>query len=376
MTVGRIEQLLSGTVGARVRVLDREGLGSPWAPVERLTLDGEYAGVGRTVIIKTRRGEDGTWGNDPRNLYNERVVLELLTRLKIGLAPEYLAVADDNEVLVMTDLGAGPSVEDLLLGPDPHAATAGLVALARTTGVLHGAARSAIDAPLTVSAQRHLRDPLGMWPELRQSVTEHGFSAPAAAVSEDVSALDTALNSVEFLSLGHGDLTPNNGVLVDDGARLVDFEGAGFRHIGLDAACLRLPFPHYGRWAVLPADVLAQMDRAYREEMVKAFPAASDDKEYEGAMAAGCAVWAIIRAHRLPVINSTTQSSADAVRRRTQIVQTLSSFVETAVRAGRFETLAAWFAELVEQMRRRWPEARQPPRGFPAYAGKDSDDSG
>ncbi len=73
-----------------------------------------------------------------------------------------------------------------------------------------------------------------------------------------------------------GDLTPNNAVLVEDVVHLVDFEGAGVRHLGMDAACLRLPFGQYGQWAALPDSLLLATDQAYRDELTGV-----GDTEYE-----------------------------------------------------------------------------------------------
>ncbi len=55
-----------------------------------------------------------------------------------------------------------------------------------------------------------------------------------------------------FATFVHGDLTPNNAVIGADGrCRLVDFEGAGRPHLGIDACMLRFPFAWYGRWALV-----------------------------------------------------------------------------------------------------------------------------
>jgi hypothetical protein len=50
-----------------------------------------------------------------------------------------------------------------------------------------------------------------------------------------------------------------------------------------------------------------------------------------------------------------------------QIVSTLEVAIEAATRTAMFPELVSWFADLVEDMRRRWPETALPPPSFPAF---------
>lgn len=75
--------------------------------------------------------------------------------------------------------------------------------------------------------------------------------------------------------------------------------------------------------------------------------------------------WAIVRASRLRLIASTDQTPAGCVRRRTQIVQTLTSAAASAMSV--YPALATWFEQMAAAMQLRWQEARQPPRTFQAF---------
>lgn len=161
----------------------------------------------------------------------------------------------------------------------------------------------------------------------------------------------------------HGDLGPQNSIQRDDGVWLVDFEGAGYRHIGLDAACLRFPFPQYGHWATVPCEVTDAMEHAYREQL----GGWADDDRFAAMMALGTATVAIARTYRLRVIADPDQPVELALRRRSQIVQTLEVFIDSAGRAGTLPGLARWAADLVDAMRNRWSEATVAPRRFPAF---------
>jgi len=331
-----------------VRVVDRVDLGSSeLAPVARLILDRSYDGIGRTVIAKGRRLAEAGWGSSSDFLRNERLALDHLRGS--GLAPTFLASTEHDEVVVLSDLGTGPTVQQLLFGDDPEAALQGLVAMARLAAKLH----SSVDPDFAAAHEvRFLDHPLDVWPSLVEAAADLGFPPPG-----DVELPQLADDLSRRTTFTHGDFTPNNVVLVDGEARLVDLEGAGRRHPGLDAACLRLPFPQYGHWAVLPDQVLTQLDLTYRST--------APDPAHDQMMATGCAAWSIVRVSRLRLIASTNQHPAEALRRRTQIVQTLTSAAATAMAV--YPALSRWFEDLAGTMQLRWDEARRPPRGFQAF---------
>lgn len=91
-------------------------------------------------------------------------------------------------------------------------------------------------------------------------------------------------------------------------------------------------------------------------------------------LATGCAAWALVRLSRLRVIATEDQEPGDKRRHRSQIVHTVESWVSVAPRTASFSTLMAWFTSITEEMRKRWPEARDEPRGFPTFASESSVD--
>jgi Phosphotransferase enzyme family len=360
-----VARLLYELAGARIG--DVTNLGNTTAPVLRIVLDTSYEAIGRTVIAKTRPHPGAGWNTHPAYLENERRALEHLQRSGVRFAPRVLADDASLGILVMTDLGTGPSVEELLLDPRRSIrefatpAEPALVAMARAAGTVHAArGRETFRAARRVP---FLDDPMASWGELRTAAEDLGFPRPTG-VSADVEALAGALADERFRGFAHGDLTPGNALLIDGEARLFDFEGAGVRHIGIDAACLRLSFPQYRHWAALPTRVQSAMDRAYRAELAKGFPAVADDSAYGRLLVEGCLAWAVVRASRLRLIASGDQGSAQMVRRRTQIVHTLTSAIGTAEPTGHFPALTAWLGDLVDGMKARWYEARLEPRGF------------
>jgi len=364
-------------MGRQVHVLGTEHLGGEWAPVVRMTLDTDDGAIGPTVIVKTRRFGGTGWGYDPANLRNEEASLRLLGSLDAAVAPGVIAADAAAGVLVMTDLGAGPTVDQLVYGDDAGAARNALTAMARSTGMMHARTRGKGDAYHALRAALGPVNPvldtrqdisLARWNELCAAVVSCGFPR-AERATDDVIALTGELQQPDpWLALTHQDLGPNNGVLTGDGVALVDFEGGGFRHLGLDAALLRFPFPQYGRWATVPDDVIDEMMKTYRDELSRGWPMAQDDDVFARILAVGCAAWALIRTYRLPRVSDENQRPEDAHRRRTQLLHTIAAFVATAERAGQFAGLVAWFNDLACAMRQRWPDAAVAPRGFPAFA--------
>lgn len=361
-------------------VVRTEPLGGDWAPVVRAVLDD-----GSTVVVKERRRHDGGWGFDPGNLRSERAALEALSLVEEGgaIGPSFVAGDDEAGILVMTDVGRGPTVQDHLLDPDGGAtATSALIEHGRALARLHAATtsrelhrtfvtrRRAFDGDydeMTERTRYAIHDLPTLWDEVAVHATALGFTPPSGTEDDAARLWRELAFPGPFLALTSLDANPQNGVVRDDGTvRLVDFEGAGLRHLGLDAAFLRFPFPNYGHWSVLPEDVRAAMEDAYRETLVAGgLVAASDDGAYARAVAVGCAATVVLRVHRLSKI-ADDRDEQEAVRRRTQMVSAIEVVAGACERAGMFSRLSAWFAGLGEEMRSRWPEAAIRPREFPA----------
>ena len=362
-------------------VVGTEDLGGDFAPVVRATLDD-----GSTVVVKERRRHNGGWGYDPANLRNERASLEALGQVAAAetIGPRFVAGDDDAGVVVMTDVGRGPTVEHHLLDPTAgDAASAALVELGRVLGRFHAATvsvevqqvfidrRRALDRSYDHAAERTryvTHDLWDLWQEVGAHAATLGFTAPPPETERDTDRLWQELaDPGPFLVLTNLDPNPQNAVVLPDGsARLVDFEGAGVRHLGLDAAFLRFPFPNYGHWSVLPEGVRAAMEDAYRDTLVACgLTVAADDAEYARAIAVGCATTVVLRIHRLRKI-ADDRDEREAFRRRTQMVSAIEVFAVACEQARMFPRLSEWFTGLADEMRARWPEAGDRPREFPA----------
>lgn len=358
-----------------------EPLGRAYAPVTRLRFRDpvEAAGGATTVVVKTRRVDGPGWGG-PHHLRRELVALQLADG-RHDLTPAVLAGDEPAGVVVLSDLGPWPSLEDVLLGDDAGAARQAMVELGTALGTLHGRTtdveheHAAALARLGTDAGR---DRLGLWPGTRhwpdvvRASRDLGFpDAGTPEIRDDIDEVTDALEEPgEFGALVHLDLNPTNVLVTPAGARFVDFEGSTFGHPGIDASFLHYPFPNYSpHWSVLPDDVVTVADAAYRSALATSVPAAANDATYARMLALGAAGALTIRVQRLPVLAAADQSPHDSWRRRAQLVQQIDVFVELAGRADALAALRRWFAELAEAMAERWADATSPsPPIYPAFA--------
>ncbi len=263
-----VVELVVGRCGMTPTIADEQPVGHEWAPVTRLTFDRELPGLGsggssaESVIVKTRRVDgDGHGGGGPAFLRRE--VAGLRTAAESGVTAEAIAVDDRAGVVVQTDLGRWPTLESLLLGDDAGRASAAMVELGTAVGRLHVSTLGGGERHATALAEFGASDTwtganLGSngprrWDEIESASADLAFPDARRARGE-VATLVSLLDSPgPFSALVHHDLNPTNVLITDAGARLVDFEGCGFGHLGTDLSFLHYPFPHYSaHWAVLP----------------------------------------------------------------------------------------------------------------------------
>jgi len=372
-----VEQLLRRLLAKDLVVRKVEALGGDWAQVSRVTFTEDQPGFGGSVVVKRRRTGGEGWGYEPENLRREWAALQFLDSRVVHIAPHALCFDDAAGVLVMSDLGLLPTVEQLLHGSDASAAVEGLRLLGGAMGRMHvaslGRAQEFADflAPLGLSNPDDGATPwpVPLWEETCAALDRLGLPSGDRAAG-DVSAVERELAEPGgFAVLTHLDVQPQN-VLVDGRtAWIVDFEGAAFRHLARDAAGLRFPFVNYGRWAAVPDEPRQQMELTYRGVIRDASGVLTDDATFDAVMALGCASWAILRiGPRLERISANSGDPRTDWRRRVQVVHTTEVFIRAASQAGRYPELVSWANDLVNAMRARWTEANDPPPVFPAFA--------
>ena len=154
----------------------------------------------------------------------------------------------------------------------------------------------------------------------RTGLRRAGISGRASRAGRHRLRPFTTRGARSYTALVHNDLNPTNALVTDRGIRLVDFEGSGFGHIGVDASFLHYPFPHRSaNWSVLPEPVTEAADHTYRNALAAAL-AADGLHGYDKMLAVGAAAALASRVTRLPVIARTNQTPHDSWRRRAQLV--------------------------------------------------------
>ncbi|KQT01953.1 phosphotransferase [Cellulomonas sp. Leaf395] len=162
--------------------------------------------------------------------------------------PDLLAVDRAAGLVVMSDLGTGPTLADLLLGDDGAAAWAGALEWVEALGDTLGRSRGATavfaaalgvvstdepSAAARVGAQMLRDDVLGL-------PADPALDAALDAELQLISTLDHRDPASDVVS--PTDTCPDNAIRTADGWRFLDLEGATVHHAAYDAAYAAMPF--------------------------------------------------------------------------------------------------------------------------------------
>ena len=206
----------------------------------------------------------------------------------------------------MTDLGAGPSLADLLLGADAAAAEDALLGWTRSCGELavatagrepEFAALLAANSAAGHDGTGHASHTAPHWLERRIGEIPGllaALSLPApAGLEDDLADVASLLAPGRYPVFSPGDICPDNNVLTSGGVRFVDFESAEFHAVFLDGAYLRMPFSTC--WCVfrLPDRVRQRAEAVYRRLVSVIHPDLADDRIWRAGMRRGVAAWTL-----------------------------------------------------------------------------------
>jgi hypothetical protein len=250
--------------------------------------------AGGTVIVKAYPRQRET----ASSFASEAAGLELASGS--GLTPDLLAAGPDELVVVMADLGSGPSLADVLLGDSAPAARHALLSWAAACGQL-AVARGGREAELAALRARYSRGQPdeSYWSGLdgrirgaRQRAAMLDVPAPAGLDAE-LAAIAQIAAPADYQVFSPGDICPDNNLLAGDGVRFLDFEAAGYHSVFLDAAYLRMPFSTC--WCVfrLPAELSAAAESAYRQQVTGLWPELADDAIWQPGVRRAVAAWTL-----------------------------------------------------------------------------------
>jgi Ser/Thr protein kinase RdoA (MazF antagonist) len=330
--------------------------------VLRLRLEGD-----RSAVLKRRLGADE---GDRSRFGLELTVLEYLNAMPVPVAPRLLGADVEAGIMLMEDLGPGPSLAGALLTGERERAQAGLIAYARALASMHAwsigrraeladlQARYAPGAdagPAWMRAVRRRKDPfLG-------AATTLGLAVDG--VEDEMGEVTDLLSETGYLGLVHGDACPDNTRLADGTCRIFDFEVSGWGPVVLDAAYLVAPFPSCWCFANLPGEVGTPAIDAYRA----CLEAAGIDlgTDWDAAMTAALAGWIVARGWM--IVKSLEEDDRwGTTTMRPRLLEWLRNFVAAAGGTGILLRLRALARAMHDELAARWPEARVP--DYPALA--------
>ncbi len=276
-----------------------EAVGRPLSDAVELPGGGDWSLVlrcgdsaGGTVIVKAYpQTADGRGG-----FAAEAAGLQIASGS--GLTPDFLGADQHLQVVVMSDLGTGGSLADVLLGESAGPARSALLMWATACGrlsVTTSQRRQAFEAAWTGYLggrpdERHAAGLSGRVLAAAQQAAKVGVVAPAGLAAE-LAHVAAAVTDDQQAVFSPGDVCPDNNLITSDGVRFVDFEEAGFQSAFLTAAYIRMPFSTC--WCVfrLPAEVSAAAEDAYRSQVCQAFPGLADDAVWAAGMRLAVAAW-------------------------------------------------------------------------------------
>lgn len=252
--LARIAELLGGDV----RVLEDLG-GSDRSRVWRLTVgDG-------TVIAKWFARSDAGTNSGGYGLVREYAGLRVIPE-----TPELVAADLDLGLVIMTDLGSGPTLADALLGDDPDLAGRRCAEWANAMGRLCAGSRAVGDfAELLRACDPDTRLAGGMpSPNLvaegLQRLADAGLAIPASVELERRGFERLVHPEADAAVVTPGDFCPDNVIFTDGGPRFVDLEGSSIHHVAFDAAYAVMPFGTCWCLFDAPRDFTGLLDRAFR----------------------------------------------------------------------------------------------------------------
>jgi hypothetical protein len=296
--------MLSGVDGASVASAARAALSELDVVAVRLR-DVIPAGGSRSVVLHAvaeRRRDEPVYvviklAVGPRDRFiRERTALSLARDQGLPGTVGLLGCCDDPPLVVLEDLGDGPSVAELLLADDSAAAEQAVQDWAVTVGRLQAAsahlgeefrARLSAAGCVAIDASEPSRIPASVdlltdWltetsKTLEGLVRPLGVRLAASAVQELRGMVRSLARPGLAAGLVPGDTCPDNALYANGRLTLIDFEGAAHRPVAWEAAYPLVPWPTcWCSWA-LPEEVAARALAAWRQTVAPVLPQVLDE---------------------------------------------------------------------------------------------------
>jgi hypothetical protein len=302
-TISCAERLLGARWGQPVRLQIVEQFESAHR-VLRCRVVAPSDGVPGSVVVKQLGQTDDSLLFPPRQQFlNEWASLEFISDLKLACGPQLYGGDDAAQMIVVEDLGEGPSLQDLLFGHDRAAATQALAEWSGLLGRMQEVSAPCQEAFLALQSSRgastalsdgsaDVRDFLPVLHECLQVLAV----APHSDFDEAVHAVGAAMRERSPLwTLVHFDAGPHNVQPAEHGLRMLDFEFAGLGNGLIDIVGARMAFPAAYRGRRVPAGVVEAFEERYRAERNRTIALFREEASFHAALAQACAHWALTK---------------------------------------------------------------------------------
>lgn len=378
--IAATEKILSAVFGGGVQVEAKARLGGGIrSNVFRYRVRAAPAGAPGSVVVKqVISHDDDVYDPDSIEgpavrLFNDWAGLQFLSDVTVGtaVAPRFYGGDRESGLVVVEDLGDGEHLDALLLGDASADAEFGLIEFSKVLGRLHA---------LTVGKRaeyERIRDGLG--PRWQSPSTAEGLLIGLAQacnavgvtlrqeVAEEMEAVAALVgNPGPFDVYTHGALCPDNSRFVGGELRLLNFEFGDFRHALRDGVYGRIYFPTC--WCVnrIPAAIMCAMENAYRAELVKGCPEATDDTLFYRAIVEACIHWVIGMFYSLThgLLEEHDESGISTVRQR--LLLRLDALVKATEEFAYLPAIGATVRDILAKLRATWTDGEEMPY-YPAF---------
>jgi thiamine kinase-like enzyme len=384
-TLQHAEKLLSDKFGKPIHLQSHPALES-----ENVVLrcdvtggDGLHSVIVKQMKLEGVEAKRQEWLT--KRFMNEWATLQFLKSLPHQYTARWIAGDADAKLLIVEDLGAYPSVQDVLLAKDTVVAEQALMAYAAALGQFQAAT---VGREHEFKAMQSALGAVTPWCDGNYNTLEtlpillDCFQTlhitPEANFEAELREVAAAIHESQlFRALCHCDAGMHNVLWMGDGeVRLLDFEFATYQHALTDIVCARMAYPPAYHGYPVPPTLVTQLENVYRAELAHGIPAANDDKLFYDGVVQTCAQWMfseLAGLWRAYFKQSFEQGDTDTkippkrmAALRSKLIVYLRAFVGVA---GEFDRMPAvrWTLErVIETLLSHW-ESVEPMPYFPAF---------
>lgn len=313
-------------------------------------------------------------------IFNEWAALDYLDRTTAApLVPQLHAGHAKEQLIVIEDLGAGPSLHRLMQ-TRPSLAEEALIQSMELLADVHAATRAGQGDFDEIRAAL----PPGAGPPALELDADAVLGTLRAwsndvppQVADDVERAAEQLRVAEsFTCLTFHDCCPVNRIMTNRGMRAVDLEMAAFRHPLVDGAYAALAHLRCSArrlrsddGIVMPADVAARATEAYRLRVASGYPEYGDQGRFHRDLGAAAVIWMVEILRRMrPSFAGKDPAGFFKVTARQRVFEVLATIAALAAVGEHAPAVASWADGLGAELRATWPST-PPMLHAAAFAG-------